>query len=316
MPQGSLRIYQNFTCGGAGQDVFLDVYAWRMGDRSPTGRLVGAYTFSQMGKHIPGKVALLLMRIERAGRFGMGVGGGWHAFDAAGECGFIWISGGLAGMVAIAKGGGADGVAGGGVVVGGDGGRDGGDGDGVLSAGVLWIGESAVETDEEGGAEESAGLRHGDAGEGVVGRFFRAGFFGGVAVVGGDDGGAWGGVDGELVVCGGVCVLSVIAGMASLLPGGAVVREAMLLAAVTLALKEAGVGKDEAFVLAAVVAGLQRLFQIVAEVVMGVGGMVVTGGRGIQSWEFRIQSEGIESLSDRGIGSLMVQDCDRVRILR
>ncbi len=45
--------------------------AWRMGDRNPTARLLGAYCFSQMGKYVPGKVMLLLMRIERAQRVGM-----------------------------------------------------------------------------------------------------------------------------------------------------------------------------------------------------------------------------------------------------
>jgi uncharacterized membrane protein YbhN (UPF0104 family) len=45
--------------------------AWRMGDRSPTIPLLGAYVFSQIGKYVPGKVMLLLMRIERARRCGM-----------------------------------------------------------------------------------------------------------------------------------------------------------------------------------------------------------------------------------------------------
>lgn len=45
--------------------------AWRMGDRHRTLPLLGAYLFSQMGKYIPGKIMLLLMRVERAGRVGM-----------------------------------------------------------------------------------------------------------------------------------------------------------------------------------------------------------------------------------------------------
>ena len=45
--------------------------AYRMGDRTSTFPLLGAYTFSQMGKYIPGKVMLLLMRIERTSRLGM-----------------------------------------------------------------------------------------------------------------------------------------------------------------------------------------------------------------------------------------------------
>lgn len=45
--------------------------AYRMGDRNRTLPLLGAYLFSQMGKYAPGKIMLLLMRIERAERVGM-----------------------------------------------------------------------------------------------------------------------------------------------------------------------------------------------------------------------------------------------------
>lgn len=45
--------------------------AWRMGDRSRTVPLLGAYTFSQLGKYVPGKVLLVLLRAERATRLGM-----------------------------------------------------------------------------------------------------------------------------------------------------------------------------------------------------------------------------------------------------
>lgn len=43
----------------------------RMGARGPTLQLFAAYCFSQMGKYIPGKIALLLMRVERSRRFGV-----------------------------------------------------------------------------------------------------------------------------------------------------------------------------------------------------------------------------------------------------
>ena len=43
----------------------------RMGDRSAVLPLLGAYTFSQMGKYAPGKVLLVLMRLERTHRAGM-----------------------------------------------------------------------------------------------------------------------------------------------------------------------------------------------------------------------------------------------------
>ena len=50
------------------------VWRWlarQMGDRTPMVPAMGAYVYSQMGKYVPGKVALLLMRIGRSGRIGM-----------------------------------------------------------------------------------------------------------------------------------------------------------------------------------------------------------------------------------------------------
>jgi len=57
--------------------VFLTsglVWRWmasRMGDRSALLPTLSAYTFSQMGKYIPGKVLLLLMRVNRTTPLGM-----------------------------------------------------------------------------------------------------------------------------------------------------------------------------------------------------------------------------------------------------
>ncbi len=45
--------------------------ARQMGDRSAMIPLLGAYTFSQMGKYAPGKVLLVVMRLERTHRVGM-----------------------------------------------------------------------------------------------------------------------------------------------------------------------------------------------------------------------------------------------------
>lgn len=45
--------------------------ARRMGDKVPVLPLLGAYCFSQMGKYVPGKVMLLVMRVERSSRLGM-----------------------------------------------------------------------------------------------------------------------------------------------------------------------------------------------------------------------------------------------------
>jgi len=45
--------------------------ARQMGDRSHVTPLIGAYVFSQAGKYAPGKLMLVIMRIERAHRVGM-----------------------------------------------------------------------------------------------------------------------------------------------------------------------------------------------------------------------------------------------------
>lgn len=60
-----------FACSMMTNTLVWRWLAWRMGDRSRTMPLLGAYLFSQMGKYAPGKIMLLLMRIERAGRVGM-----------------------------------------------------------------------------------------------------------------------------------------------------------------------------------------------------------------------------------------------------
>lgn len=60
-----------FACSMMTNTLVWRWLAWRMGDRSRTLPLLGAYLFSQMGKYAPGKIMLLLMRIERAGRVGM-----------------------------------------------------------------------------------------------------------------------------------------------------------------------------------------------------------------------------------------------------
>jgi uncharacterized membrane protein YbhN (UPF0104 family) len=76
----------------------------------------------------------------------------------------------------------------------------------------------------------------------------------------------------------GAYALSVILGMVSLLPGGLVVREAVLSAAVAIQLTPL-VGHADAVTLALIVAGLQRLFQLGAEILMGLSGMAMAGKR-------------------------------------
>jgi uncharacterized membrane protein YbhN (UPF0104 family) len=74
----------------------------------------------------------------------------------------------------------------------------------------------------------------------------------------------------------GAFALSVIIGMASFLPGGLGIREAVVVGALTIEMAPA-VGHSKAVILATVAAALQRLFQIVAEVGLGVAGGAVTG---------------------------------------
>ena len=70
-----------------------------MGDRTRLTPALGAYTFSQMGKYIPGKVALLLMRIERTTPLGMTPR--VCTLSTLLENALYIVSGGLAGMLAI-----------------------------------------------------------------------------------------------------------------------------------------------------------------------------------------------------------------------
>jgi hypothetical protein len=73
----------------------------------------------------------------------------------------------------------------------------------------------------------------------------------------------------------GAYALSVIIGMASLLPGGTGIREALLLAAVTIQLEPA-VGHNRAVAFAGIVAILQRVFQLIVEVLLGITGALLT----------------------------------------
>jgi uncharacterized membrane protein YbhN (UPF0104 family) len=73
----------------------------------------------------------------------------------------------------------------------------------------------------------------------------------------------------------GAFALSVIIGMASFLPGGIGMREAVIGAAVVIQLTPA-VGHSQAVFYATVVAILQRLFQVVVELVLGVAGGALT----------------------------------------
>ncbi len=250
--------------------------AARMGDRSPTLPLIGAYTFSQVGKYIPGKVALLLMRIERAGRFGMNAG--TCTLSTLLENALYMISGGLAGMMAIVKLGEAlpprqrvllwpvtiAAVA-------------------ILATGcappLFYRGvNQLLRKFKRPEVPRQEWLGVGSLVLGVLG-FLPCWIFGGISL--------WASVCcvhplslGESWWFAGAYALSVIIGMASLLPGGTGVRDALLLAAVTIALTPA-MGIDAATLTAGVVALLQRLFQVVAELLLGLAGAAITSRRNV-----------------------------------
>jgi uncharacterized membrane protein YbhN (UPF0104 family) len=252
------------------------VWRWiahRMGDRSPTVPLLGAYTFSQMGKYIF-KVALLLMRIERAKRFGMPAG--LCTLSTLLENALYMISGALVGMVAIME------LA-----------HD-------LSprqALLLWpvtiaavLGLAAACYPPLFYRLVNSLLRKMKKPEvpreqwlslptllAAVAAFLPCWIFGGLAL--------WASLCAvqpaglaESWWFPGAYALSVIVGMASLLPGGAGVREALLLAAVTVELTPA-LGHDRALLLGGAAAVLQRLFQVIAELLMGALGAILTSRR-------------------------------------
>lgn len=245
--------------------------AWKMGDRSPTVRVLGAYTFSQMGKYVPGKVALLLMRIERAGRFGMSAG--ICTLATLLENALYMISGGLVGMLAIAH------VVGElptkiqpfiwpaaiGVVV-------------MLAVAchpAVFYGLVGILLKKmKRPAMDPAHRLHAAVLALCVLAFVPCWICGGFAL--------WASASclhiiplQDSVWFAGAFSLSVIVGMASLLPGGTGVREAVLGAAVALQMTPL-VGHDQAVLLGALAAILQRIFQLIAELILGIAGAVLT----------------------------------------
>jgi uncharacterized membrane protein YbhN (UPF0104 family) len=250
------------------------VWRWlasKMGHRGHTLGLIAAYTFSQMGKYVPGKVALLLMRIERAARYGMPKR--TVTLSTLLENMIFMISGGLTGMVAIAH------VA--------------GELRPAMQA-LVWpvtlamviilttachprvfyglvnrvlVKMKRVPVTKEDQLSSSTLTRA------LLG-FLPCWIFGGIAM--------W-----ATTCClhptnianvgwfAGAYALSVIIGMASLFPGGIGVREVVLGAAITLQLTPV-MGHDKAAILALVAVALQRFYQVIVEVALGLGGMAVT----------------------------------------
>ena len=252
------------------------VWRWiaaRMGDHHPTVPLLGAYTFSQMGKYIPGKVMLLLMRIERTGRVGM---------DAR-VCtlatlleNFIYlISGGLAGLAGLAA-----------------------FSKELRVEGHLWVlpacgvalvllisathpaifyrlMNAALKQFKRPPVDEAHRLRMPEL-LACVGMFLPCWGFGGLAF--------W--ASGRcvapmlplssVVVLMGAFALGVIIGMVSLLPGGAGIREAMMGFFLALELGHVGVDHNTAIRYATVAAILQRLYQVIVEAGLGLAGGALT----------------------------------------
>jgi glycosyltransferase 2 family protein len=251
----------------------------RMGDRSPTLPLLASYTYSQMGKYIPGKVVLLLMRIERTSRFGMSPG--TCTLSTLLENALYMISGGIIGMLAIVR------IA-----------------DEVkpqyrpllwpvtLAAVAFLIAASSppffygfvnrlLRKMKKPQISPGQRLSAPTLALAVI-AFIPCWCFGGLAM--------WGSVrcidlsaqaipPVPLLDCwwfAGAYALSVIIGMASLLPGGAGIREAALGAAATLQFVALGVPHPRAVFLGTAVAILQRIFQVLVEVTLGLAGLLLT----------------------------------------
>ncbi len=251
--------------------------ARRMGDHSPTLPLLASYTYSQMGKYIPGKVVLLLMRIERTSRFGMPPA--TCALSTLLENALYMISGGLIGMTAIV--------------------RITREIENPQTRALLWpvtlvalllliaacappvfygIVNRLLRKLKKAEVLVAERLSAGTLVLAVLG-FIPCWCFGGIAM--------WGSVrcvnpdpnPVPLADCwwfAGAYALSVIIGMASLLPGGTGIRDAALGAAATFQLAAAGVQHDRAVLLGFAVAVLQRIFQVLVEVALGLAGLLLT----------------------------------------
>ncbi len=262
--------------------------AWRMGDRSPMGRMVGAYTFSQMGKYIPGKVALLAMRVERASRFGMTTE--ICILSTLLENALYMVSGALVGMFAVTH-----------IAQALPANLD-------LFRAAMWpvtiaavvvlatachprvfytLVNALLKKMKKPPVPREERLGMGTLGMGVL-LFVPCWACGAVAL--------WASTCCLHAVPIWDCLwfigafsLSVIIGMLSFLPGGAVIREVVLGTAVTLQLSISGVPQAQAVLLGTLVAVLQRFFQLAAELIVGIAGAVATrkrargAGGGIES---------------------------------
>lgn len=256
------------------------VWLWltrKMGDRSRKLPAIGAYIFSQMGKYVPGKVMLLFMRMERTKRLGMNPQVCIVATLA--ENAMYMVSGGLVAMITVM------------IfyrdrpwtVVG-------------VGAGVLvlmaafyprvfyWAVNKALVKMKQPPVEEAQQLGKTELFMAVLG-FMPCWLFGGLALwcstraitlrIGGED----------LWPLPGLYALSVTGGMASMLPGGLGSREAIM----ALGLMKVLENNAKAV---AIAVGVQRLMQILAEVIMGATGAVLTSVKRLRRVKHVVNAEG------------------------
>jgi glycosyltransferase 2 family protein len=247
----------------------------KMGDTSPTLPLLSSYTYSQMGKYIPGKVVLLLMRVERTARFGMSPS--VATLSTLLENALYMISGGLVGMSAIV------------FITNGI--------DNSQTRTLLWpvtifallvmitacsppvfygLVNRVLRRMQKPEIPPKRRLSAPALALAVI-AFFPCWICGGLAL--------WGSVQCvspnpvPILDCwwfAGAYALSVIIGMASFLPGGAGIREAALGAAAVLQFTALGIPHNQAVLLATVVAILQRLFQLIVEMLLGISGLLLS----------------------------------------
>ena len=241
--------------------------------RGKTLPLLASYTFSQMGKYIPGKVALLLMRIDRANRFGLSPG--TTTLSTLLENALYIISGALVGMSAIPA------IA--------------GSLDPRIRPFLLPVCVAAILLLASGCSPPVfyrlvnrllAKMKRPEVPRedwlsaptliAAVIAFIPVWLFGGLAL--------WASAHCVHALplqqswwFPGAFALSVIIGMVSLLPRGAGVREAVLGAAAAIQFMAAGVPQANAVILGTVVAVLQRIFQVIVEILLGSAGALITG---------------------------------------
>jgi len=250
---------------------------WLLRRMEPAGapvRLFGAYFFSQLGKYVPGKIMLLMMRLERTGPLGVSARAATIATLV--ENATYVVSGAAAGILALAE-------------------RAGGQS--RLAVGVFVAGASllvavhpAVFYRLVNAVLRKAGRPQIEPGQRLRTRailtcvllMVPCWIFGGIALWSTARCVAPVGIE-HVWRLGGAFALSVVLGMMSLLPGGLGVREVtqgVLLVPVLLStLPPAPAASARAQLLAALIVVLQRLLQLTVELTLGLLGGLCSRNR-------------------------------------